>query len=66
MHQPREIHSIAILKILVYVKSSPGKGLFYRKHEHIRISGYSGSDYANDKGIENLLLDIVPLLKKTL
>jgi len=49
MHQPREIHWTATLRILVYIKSSPAKGLMYKKHEHIRIFGYSDSDYAGDK-----------------
>jgi len=44
MHQPREVHWTT------YVKSSLGKGLLYKKHGHIRISGYSDSDYVGDKG----------------
>jgi len=50
MHQPKEIHWIAALKILAYIKSSPEKSLLYKKHEHVRIFGYSDSEYAGDKG----------------
>ena len=49
MHQPREALWSGILRILVYIKSCPGKGLVYRNHGHIRISGYSDSGYAGDR-----------------
>jgi len=49
MHQPRETHWLATMRILTYIKSCPGKGLVYRKHGHIRISGYSDSKYAGDR-----------------
>ena len=35
MHQHREAHWSAALRI----QSCPGKGLMYRKHEHVHISG---------------------------
>jgi len=38
------------MRILAYVKSSPGKSLLYKMHEHVRIFGYSDSGYAGDKG----------------
>ena len=50
MHQPREVYWIAALRILTYIKSFPGKCLLYKKHEHIRIFGYSDSGYTSDKG----------------
>jgi len=50
MHQHREVHWIAALKILVYVKSSPGKNLMSKKHGHVRIFGYFHSGYVGDKG----------------
>jgi len=49
MHQPREVHWTATLRSLAYVKSSPVKGLLYKKHGHIRIFGYSDSGNACDK-----------------
>jgi len=49
MHQPREVHWTAALRILVYIKSSPEKGLLYKKHGHVRILNYSDSGYAGDK-----------------
>ena len=49
MHQPREIHWLAAIRVLAYIKSYPGKGLVYKKHGHVRISGYSDSRYAGDR-----------------
>ena len=53
MHQLREAHWLAAMRILAYIKSCPGKGLMYRKHEHWRISGYSDSGHAGDRGDRN-------------
>jgi len=53
MHQPRETHWLATIRVLSYIKSCPEKGLMYRKHGHVHISRYSvqviGSGYANDR-----------------
>ena len=49
MHQSKEAHWLAAIKILTYIKSCPGKGLVYRRHGHVRISGYSNSWYASDR-----------------
>ena len=50
IHQPRQVHWTAALRILVYIKNSPEKGLLYKKHEHVCIFGYSESGYVGDKG----------------
>ena len=50
MHQPREVHWTAALRILTYIKSSHRKGLLYKKHRYVRIFGNSNSGYAGDKG----------------
>jgi len=49
MHQPRKTHWLAVIRVLTYIKSCPGKELVYRKHRHVRISGYSDSGYAGDR-----------------
>jgi outer membrane protein OmpA-like peptidoglycan-associated protein len=38
----------AVVRILKYLKDTPGKGLFFRKNGHINISGYTDTDWAND------------------
>jgi len=50
MHQLREVHWTAALRILAYIKSSPEKSLLYKKYAKVRIFGYSDSGYASDKG----------------
>ena len=50
MHQPKKTHWLAAMRVLAYIKSCSGKGLVYRKHEHVYIFGYSDSRYAGDRG----------------
>ena len=64
MHQPREVHWTAALRILAYIKSSTGKGLLYKKHGHVRIFGYSDSRYAGNKEIGSPLLAIAHSLEE--
>ena len=40
MHSPCEVHMEAVLKILRYLKSSPGKGLLFTKNHHLQIEAY--------------------------
>jgi hypothetical protein len=46
MHNPSESHMEAVLRILRYLKSSPGKGLMFSKHNHLEVSGYTDADWA--------------------
>jgi len=50
MHQPKEIHWLAAMKVLPYIKSCPRKELVYRKHGYVHMSKYSDSGYADDRG----------------
>ena len=50
MHQPRETHWLAVMRVLAYIKRCSGKGLVYRKYRHVHIFGYSDSGYASDRG----------------
>ena len=44
MHQPKETHWLAAIRVLAYSRVIPG-----RKHRHVRISGYADSGYAGDR-----------------
>jgi len=66
MHQHREAHLSASLRILTYLKSCPRKSLGYRKHGHAYISEYSDSDYTGDRGNRKSTVDIVSSLEKNL
>ncbi|PNX84014.1 putative copia-type protein, partial [Trifolium pratense] len=48
MHCPSEEHMDAVIRILRYLKSSPGKGLIFSKNNHLNIDGYTDADWAGD------------------
>jgi hypothetical protein len=33
-------------RLLQYLKSSPGKGLLFARHYHLKVEGYSDADWA--------------------
>ena len=46
MHSPRETHMKAVRRILRYLKSSPGKGVLFARHDHLKIEAYTDADWA--------------------
>ena len=46
MHNPSEEHMNAVIRILHYLKSSPGKGLMFSKNNHLNVEGYTDADWA--------------------
>ncbi|GMP24209.1 hypothetical protein CsSME_00001553 [Camellia sinensis var. sinensis] len=44
MHAPHETHLAVVMRILRYLKSSPGKGLYFSKHDHLRVEAYTDAD----------------------
>ncbi|KAL6318642.1 hypothetical protein AAG906_000720 [Vitis piasezkii] len=48
MHCPSEEHMEAVIRILRYLKSSPGKGLMFSKNDHVRVDGYIDVDWAGN------------------
>ncbi|KAH9763108.1 protein kinase domain-containing protein [Citrus sinensis] len=46
MHHPREEHLKDVYRILRYLKSTPGKGLLFRKTENRGIEVYTNADWA--------------------
>ncbi|KAL0419489.1 UNVERIFIED_CONTAM: Retrovirus-related Pol polyprotein from transposon RE2 [Sesamum radiatum] len=49
MDKPRSVHWEAALRILKYIKASPGKELLFKRHGHVKIEVYSDADYAGSK-----------------
>ncbi|KAK3036194.1 hypothetical protein RJ639_030264 [Escallonia herrerae] len=45
MHSPHEEHLEAVYCILRYLKSSPGKGLFFKKNEQRNLEAYTDADW---------------------
>jgi hypothetical protein len=48
MHCPSEDHMDAVIRILRYLKSSPGKGLMFSRNDHLRVEGYTDADWAGN------------------
>jgi Reverse transcriptase (RNA-dependent DNA polymerase) len=48
MHSPSEIHMEAVFRILRYLKGSPGRGIRFKKNEHLKITGYTDADWAGN------------------
>ena len=48
MHCPSEDHMDAVIRILRYLKSTPGKGLMFLKNNHLDIEGYTDADWARN------------------
>lgn len=46
MHDPRESHYVAVLRILRYLKGCPGKGILLSNHDHLRVEVYTDADWA--------------------
>jgi Reverse transcriptase (RNA-dependent DNA polymerase) len=51
MHAPRTTHMDAVVRILRYLKGSPGRGVRMQKNKHVNIMAYSDADWAgsNDR-----------------
>ena len=49
MHCPSKEHMDAVYRVLRYLKSSPGKGLFFGRNNDYKISGYTDADWAGDQ-----------------
>ncbi|KAM1763339.1 hypothetical protein ACFX11_002688 [Malus domestica] len=46
MHNPGEQHMSAVMRILSYLKGSPGKGILFQKNGHFKIECYTDADWA--------------------
>ncbi|CAL9017436.1 unnamed protein product [Prunus brigantina] len=46
MHSPSEDHMGAVMRILRYLKVTPGKGLMFCKYGHTNVEGYTDADWA--------------------
>ncbi|KAJ0456205.1 putative RNA-directed DNA polymerase [Helianthus annuus] len=46
MHSPKEVHLSLALRLLRYLKLSPGKGISFKKTDKLNLFGYADSDWA--------------------
>ena len=67
MHNPKERHMEAVMRILRYLKSNTGKGILFSKHEdYNNIKVYINADWADQLVIDALPQATVPLWEATL
>jgi hypothetical protein len=45
MHSPSEEHMKTVMRILRYLKGSPGRGIMFEKHGYLKIAGYTDADW---------------------
>jgi hypothetical protein len=48
MHAPSEDHMIAVIRILSYLKGAPGKGMTFKRYEHMDVKGFTNADWAGN------------------
>ncbi|KAJ8750432.1 hypothetical protein K2173_015571 [Erythroxylum novogranatense] len=46
MHCPQKSHLEATMRILRYLKGTPGIGILFRKNGHLRVEAYTDADWA--------------------
>ena len=46
MHSPKERHQEAVYRILKYLKSTPGKGILYKKGTSLNLEAYTDAEWA--------------------
>ncbi|BBH10363.1 RmlC-like cupins superfamily protein, partial [Prunus dulcis] len=47
MHQPHQPHLDAALRVLRYLKSSPGQGIFFAAHNDLKLKAFSDSNWGS-------------------
>ncbi|XP_028085437.1 uncharacterized protein LOC114286470 [Camellia sinensis] len=45
MHALRTSHLEAVMRILRYLKASPGKGLYFSKHDHLSVEAFTDANW---------------------
>nr|GEV56573.1 hypothetical protein [Tanacetum cinerariifolium] len=50
MHQPQISYTKAVLRIIRYLKGTPGHGVLFKANGHLETQVYTNADWAGDKG----------------
>ncbi|XP_073219751.1 uncharacterized protein [Cicer arietinum] len=46
MHQPKEAHLQVALRIVQYLKGTPGRGILFKRNKSVSLEAYTDADYA--------------------
>ena len=65
LQSPCDRHWDAVIRILRYIKGTPGQGVLYENRYHTQIVGYCDADWASSPAVDAPLLGIVFLLVET-
>ncbi|GMI89878.1 hypothetical protein HRI_002657100 [Hibiscus trionum] len=49
MHNPKKSHLRAVMRILQYLKGTPGKGIMFRRGGNLTLEAYTDADYAGSR-----------------
>ncbi|RVW19974.1 Retrovirus-related Pol polyprotein from transposon TNT 1-94 [Vitis vinifera] len=66
LQSPCDSHWDAVIRILRYIKSTPGQGVLYENKGHTQVVGYTDADWAGSPQIDVPLQGIVFLLEMKL
>ena len=66
MHEPRKPHLEVILRILRYLKGSPGQGLLFPSHNDLGLIGYCDADWGGCTTTRRSVTSYCVFLGKTL
>lgn len=44
MSSPSVDNTVDVMRTLAYLKSTPGKGILYRRHGHLKFEGFTNAD----------------------
>ncbi|KAM1172660.1 hypothetical protein ACFX2G_023220 [Malus domestica] len=47
MHDPEEQQMNTVMRILRYLKGSPGKGILFKRNHHLGVEGYTNADWGS-------------------
>ncbi|XP_016199060.1 uncharacterized protein LOC107640025 [Arachis ipaensis] len=48
MHQPQENHMEAVMRIVRYLKGTPGSGIWFKRNGHLNIEAYTDADWVGN------------------
>lgn len=62
MHKPREVHWDAVMRVLRYLKGSPGQGIMLKASSDLRVRGFCDADWASCPKMRRSLSSYIVLL----